>query len=135
MPQGILGNLKCMLINPQNTHYHADTQLHGIYMGRDTQETWSESAYAEKKKKKQTDLGFNFGLMSCDLELVLSGPHGICKMGAVLVPVSLGVAGTQQMLVSYPLPLAGNGNSDIEGKERTGRSVKLWGERALGEGP
>lgn len=89
----------------------------------------------KKKKKKQTDLGFNFGLMSCDLELVLSGPHGICKMGAVLVPVSLGVAGTQQMLVSYPLPLAGNGNSDIEGKERTGRSVKLWGERALGEGP
>lgn len=28
-----------------------------------------------RKKKNQTDLGFNFGLMSCDLEDVFSGPQ------------------------------------------------------------
>lgn len=118
MPQVILGKLKCMVINPQNTHYHADTQLHGIYIARDTQETRSESSYTGKKN--QTYLGFNFGLMSRDLEQVLSGPHGIWKMGTLFMPVSLGIVRTQQMLVSYHLPLAGNGNSDTVGKERMG---------------
>lgn len=59
--------------------------------------------------------------------------YGICKMGAVLVPVSLGVVRTQQMLVSYHIPLAGKGTRDTERKERTEKSIRLWEEEALGE--
>lgn len=84
--------------------------------------------------RKSDNPGFSFGLTSCGFQQVLSGlSYGICKMEAVLVPMPLGVV---RILANVRFLHLERGKRIQRGsRERTGMSIRLWGEGALGRDP
>ena len=62
----------------------------GIYTGRDTKETWSESACIGKKVRQDWVLILDYQAGSLSKSYLGLSFH-ICKMGAMSVPVSLSV--------------------------------------------